>query len=67
MTKTWRRRGKSETILISVQNNLLRTYNYIEAKIDNTQQNRKCRLCGNRDKSIDRIIRELHQTDTKRI
>ena len=29
---------------------------YIKAKIDNTQKNSKCRLCGEKDKMVNHII-----------
>ena len=32
--------------------------NYIKSKIDNIQKNRKCRLCGNRDETVDHITSE---------
>ena len=35
---------KTESLLIAAQNNALRA-NYINAKIDNIQQNWKCRVC----------------------
>ena len=37
-------------IMLLAQNNALRS-NDIKAKIDNTQQNSKCRLCGGRTES----------------
>ena len=39
------------------QNNAIGT-NYIKAKIDNTEVNSKYRLCGERDETINHIIRE---------
>ena len=39
------------------QNNVIRT-NHIKARIDKTQQNSKCRLYGDRDKTINHIISE---------
>ena len=32
--------------------------NYVKTKVDKTQQNSKCRLCGDRDETIDHIINE---------
>ena len=40
---------------MAVQNNAIRT-NHIKARIDKTQQNSKCRLCGDRDETINHII-----------
>ena len=46
---TWQRKGnlkiETEFLLRAAQNNTKRTY-YIKARIDQTQQNSKCRLCG---------------------
>ena len=48
-TWTWLRKGNlkrgTESLLIAAQNNAIRT-NYIKARINKTQQNIKCRLCG---------------------
>ena len=32
--------------------------NYIKAKIDNTQQKNKCKFCGDKEVTINRIISE---------
>ena len=60
-TWTWLSKGnfKRETIsfLIAAQDSAKRT-NYIKARIDKTQQNSKCRLCGDRDETINHIISE---------
>ena len=37
-----------ESILIAVQSNAIRT-NHIKARIDKTQQNSRCWLCGDRE------------------
>ena len=37
--------------MIAAQNNVIKT-NYIETKIENTQENGECRLCGDKDKTI---------------
>ena len=42
--------------------------NYINAKIDNMQKNSKCRLCGDRDETVNHIkseCRELTQKEYK--
>ena len=44
-----------ELSLIAVQINGINT-NYVKAKIDKTQQNSKCELCGDRDEVINHII-----------
>ena len=50
-TWTWLRKGnfkrERESLLIAAQNSAIRT-NHIKARIDKTQQNSKCRLCGDR-------------------
>ena len=35
-----------------------RTWNYIKTRIHKTQQKNRCRLCGDRDETINRIIRK---------
>ena len=54
-TWTWLKKGnfKKET-----ESLLIVRSNYIKAKIDKTQQNSKCRLCGDRDETINHIINE---------
>ena len=57
-TWTWLRKEnfkrETESLLIAAQDNVIRT-NHIKAKIDKTQQNSKCRLCGDRDEMINHI------------
>ena len=61
--KTWTclRKGnfkrETESLLMAAQNSALRT-NHIKARIDKTRQNSKCRLCGDRDETINHIIIE---------
>ena len=45
---------KRETSLTAAQNNAIRT-NHIKIRIDKTQQSSKCRLCGDRDETINPI------------
>ena len=56
---TWLRKGKfkreKEPLPITAQNNAVRA-NHIKSRIDKTQQNRKCRQCGDRDETINHII-----------
>ena len=60
-TLTWLRKEnfkiEMESLLIAAQDNAIRT-NHIKARIDKTQQNSKCRLCGDRDETINHIISE---------
>ena len=52
MNWTWPRKGYRKrgtgSRLIAAQNNVIRT-NYVKAKIDNSQENSKCRLRCERD------------------
>ena len=57
--KTW-----TESLLIAAQKNAVRP-NYIKARIDKTQQNSKCRLCGDRDETIDHTIIECSKLTQK--
>ena len=58
----WLRKGnfkrETESLLIAAQNNAIRT-NHIKVRIDKTQQNSKCTLCGDRD--------EINQSHNKRM
>ena len=63
-TWTWLRKGnfkrETESLQIAAQNSAIRT-NHIKARVDKTQQNSKCRLCGERDETINHIISECSQ------
>ena len=65
MIWTGLRRGKlkreTEFLLIAAQNNT----NWIKVKIDNTRQNRKCRLCGDRDEAVNYMINECSKLAQK--
>ena len=58
ITWAWLRRGnlkrKTESLLIAAQNNAVRT-NYIAVKIDHTQPNSECRLCRDKDETVNHI------------
>ena len=60
-TWTWLRKGnlkrETESLLIAAQNNAIKT-NHIKARIDKTKPNSKCRLCSDRDETINYIISE---------
>ena len=49
---------------MAAQNSAIRTNN-IKARIDKTQQNSKCRLCGDRDETINHIISECSKLAQK--
>ena len=67
-TWTWLRKGnfkkETESLLTAAQNNAIRT-NHIKVRIDKTQQNIKCRLCGDRDETISHIISECSKLAQK--
>ena len=48
-------RRETESFQITTQNNTIRT-DGIKAEIDKMQQNSKCRLCGDRNETINHII-----------
>ena len=67
-TWTWLRKGnlkrETESLLIAAQDNAIRT-NHIKVRIDKTQQNSKCRLCGDKDETINHIISECSKLAQK--
>ena len=67
-TWTWLRKGnfkrKTQSLLIAAEDNAVRT-NHIKARIDKTQQNSKCRRCGDRDQTINLIISECRKLAQK--
>ena len=67
-TWIWLRKGnikrETESLLIPAENNAIRT-NYFKARIDKTQQNSKCMLCGDRDETMNHIISECSKLAQK--
>ena len=67
-TWTWLRKGnfkrETESLLRAALNNAVRT-NHIKARIDKTQQNSKCRLCGDSDETINHIRSECSKLAQK--
>ena len=67
-TWTWLRKvnfkKETECLLIAAENNAIITHQ-IKARIDKTQQNRKCTLCGDRDKTSTHIISECSKLAPK--
>ena len=57
----WQRKGnfmrETETFLIAALNNAIRI-NHIKARIDKEQQSSWCKLCSDRDETINQIISE---------
>ena len=54
LVKKRKLKREAESLLIATQNNAMRT-NDIKVRIDKTQQNSKCRLCSDRDETINYI------------
>ena len=48
---------ETESLQIAAQNNAVRT-NHIKARIEKTEQNSKCKLCGDWDETINHMISE---------
>ena len=67
-TWTWLRKGnfkrETESLRMAAQNSAIRT-NHIIVRIDKTQQNIKCRLCSERDETINHIISECSKLAQK--
>ena len=65
---TWLRKGnfktETESLLMAAQNSAIRT-NHIKARIDKSQQNSKCRRCGDRDETINHITSECNKLTQK--
>ena len=55
---------ETESLLMAAQNSAIRN-NRIKARIDKTQQNSKCKLCGDRDGTINHIISECSRLAQK--
>ena len=53
-----------ESLLIAAQDNAIRT-NHIKVRIDKMQQNSKCRLCSDRNETINHIISECSKLAQK--
>ena len=68
-TWTWLRKGnfkrETESLLMAAQNSAIRT-NHIKARVDKKQQNSKCKLCGDRDETINHIISECSKLAQKK-
>ena len=68
--KTWTSPRKvnlkreTESLLITTQDNTMRT-NHIKVRIDKSQQKSKCRLCGDREETINYIICECSKNTQK--
>ena len=67
-TWTWLRKGnlkrETESLLVAAQDNAIRA-NHIKTRIEKTQQNSKCWLCGDRDEMINHIKSECSKLAQK--
>ena len=59
----WR---ETDYLLIAAQNNPIRT-NYVKEKVDKTSKNNNCRLCENREETMNLIISECSKLTQKSI
>ena len=63
-TWIWQQKGNlkrgTESLLIAAQNYTIKV-NYIRAKINNTQQNSRCRLCGDKNETINHIVSRCNE------
>ena len=48
---------ETESLILAAQEQAIRT-NVIKAKIDNTQEQSKCRMCGEKDETVNHLISE---------
>ena len=64
MAKKGNLKRETDSFHIAIQNEAIRTNN-VKAEIDKTQQNRKYRLCGDRDETINLIINECSKQEQK--
>ena len=55
---------ETESLIIGTQNAAIRT-NYIKAKIDNSQVNSNCRLCGKRGRIVNHMLSECSNPTQK--
>ena len=63
MAKKEKPKGETDSLL-KAAHNAIRT-NYIEVVIDNSQLNCKCRLCRDRDETVNQIISECSKLAQK--
>ena len=67
-TWTWLRKGnlkrETESLLIAAKNNVIKT-NHIKARIDKMLQKSRCRLCCDRDETINLILSECSKLAQK--
>ena len=57
ITKRGKFKKETEYLFLAAQNNAIKT-NYVKTKMDKTHQNSRCRVCYDRDETINLIINE---------
>ena len=66
--REWLRKGclkrTTEALIMSTQDQVIRTNN-IKAKIDKTQENGKCRMCGKAEDSVNHALSEFSKLAQK--
>ena len=62
--KRWHFERETESLIMAAQEQAIRT-NLIKAKIDKTQQESKCRMCGQSDESVSHILSECSKMAQK--
>ena len=62
--RKWHFKREAESLRKAAQSNAITT-NHIKARTDKMQQNIKCRLCGDRDETINHIISECSKLAQK--
>ena len=64
----WLRKGclkrTTEALIMATQEQAIRT-NIIKAKIDKTQENSKCRMCGKAEESVNHVLSECSKLAQK--
>ena len=58
-------KGRSQSLLVAAENNNAIRTNFIKEKIDYTQQNSKCRLCGQKDEMANPTIKVSNKIERK--
>ena len=56
----------TESMIMAAQEQAIRT-NVIKAKIDKTQEESKCRMCGQVDETVNHIISKMQQVGSERV
>ena len=60
LKKRWNLKKGTKSFLVIAQNNVINT-SYVKAKVDNTQENGKCRFCEDKNERVDHIISKCNK------